>query len=195
MHGLINQAIENFARDSYGAAFWRDITGRAGLDRDHFEAMMIYETDITTRVVDALAGKLDKPRDEVLEDIGTYLVSQAGAVRRLLRFSGTDFVDFLHALDDLPARARLAVPDLDMPELVLREHTARSFTLTIRTAPGAAFGFGHVVMGLLRAMADDYGALVYLDYKGGSGGEEVIEMTLLETAFAEARAFTLGAPA
>lgn len=197
MHGLINQAIETFATETYGEAFWHDIARRAELDVAHFEAMMIYEPQVTQRVVEALAKALGKPRDEVLEDIGTYLVSSArsGAVRRLLRFSGTDFVDFLHALDDLPARAQLAVPDLDMPGFILREHTMRAFTLTIRNPPEMPLRFGHVVMGLLRAMADDYGALAYLDYKGGGAGTELIEVTLLETAFAEARAFDLGAPA
>lgn len=197
MHGLINQAIENFARETYGDAFWSGIAGRARLGYERFEPMMIYDPQVSRRVLDALSRALDRPGGEVLEDIGTYLVSSSGtgAVRRLLRFSGTDFVDFLHALDDLPARARLAVPELDMPGLLLRQNTARSFTLTIRTPCDATFGFGRVVMGLLRAMADDYGALVYLDYKGGCGDNEVIEVLVLETTFAEARAFDLGAPA
>jgi len=197
MHGLVNRAIEEFARETYGDAFWRDVVRRADLGAGHFEAMMSYEPRLTRQAVDGLAGALGKPREEMLEDVGTYLVSGAGAgaVRRLLRFSGTDFVDFLHALDDLPARARLAVPDLDMPDLVLREHTPRTFGVTVRTPAGTGIRFGHVAMGLLRAMADDYGALVYLDYKGGCGTAEIIEVTLLETDFAAARAFDLGAPA
>ena len=197
MLGLIDRAIEEFARETYGDPFWRDFVRRAGLGVGHFEAMMSYDPRLTRQLVDGLAEALDKPPEEVLEDVGTYLVSAAGggAMRRLLRFSGTDFVDFLRALDDLPARARLALPELDMPGIFLREHTPRAFSVTI-TSPGAApLRFGHVVMGLLRAMADDYGALVYLDYKGESGHEEIIEITLLDAEFAEARAFDLGAPA
>jgi hypothetical protein len=51
------------------------------------------------------------------------------------------------------------------------------------------------MVGLLRAMADDYGALVMLERAGGSGDREVIGITLIETAFAEGRSFELGARA
>ena len=54
-------------------------------------------------------------------------------------------------------------------------------------------GFGHVVMGLLRAMADDYGALALLEHKGTRGDTEILEIQLLDTAFAEGREFELAA--
>lgn len=205
MHGLVNQAIERFARETYGDAFWLDLCRRLSLRVERFEAMLTYRREVTDQLLDGLSGALGKGREEVLEDIGTFLVSAqaSGAVRRLLRFSGTDFIDFLYALDDLPARARLAVPELELPQLELRENTAQCFSLAVRADPagrtgfGTGFGtdFGHVMMGLLRAMADDYGALVLLEYKGASDGEQLIEITLLEAAFSQARAFELGARA
>ena len=196
MHGLINQAIEHFARDTYGDGFWENLCAGQELGFTAFEAMLSYAPDVTEKVLDGLAQTLHKPREEVLEDIGTYLVSSqsSGALRRLLRFSGTDFIDFLYSLDDLPARVRLAVPELDLPPLELREHAACRFSLAVRTSGPLHNRFGHVMLGLLRAMADDYGALVFLDYKGARPGEEIIEITLLEKAFAQARAFELGMP-
>lgn len=197
MHGLVNQAIERFACETYDAAFWADVCRNAGLGFCAFEAMLDYDNDLTDRVLGALARALGKDRDEVLEDIGTFLVSGcvSGAVRRLLRFSGTDYVDFLQSLDDLPARVRLAVPDVDVPRLELREHAGHCYTLAVRTDGGNTGRFGHVMIGLLRAMADDYGALVLLEYKGRQGSEEIIGITLLKTAFAAGRAFDLGARA
>ena len=45
----------------------------------------------------------------------------------------------------------------------LRELTARQFSLVC----GAGLrGYGRVMMGILRAMADDYGALVFLEHNG-----------------------------
>lgn len=197
MHGLINRAIERFARDTYGDVFWEKVCRRQGLGFHGFEAMLTYRPELTDGVLDGLAGALGKAREEVLEDIGTFLVSAqtSGALRRLLRFSGTDFIDFLYSLDDLPARVRLAVPELHLPQLELREHTSRSFSLAVRSDRLMRNRFGHVMLGLLRAMADDYGALVLLEYKGAGGGEELIEITLLETEFSQARAFDLGARA
>jgi hypothetical protein len=195
MHGLVNRAVERFARDTYGREMWHGIVQRLDLGFTEFEAMLSYDDEITHQVIGELAVSLNKPLDEVLEDIGTYLVSHPNleALRRLLRFGGTDFVEFLHSLDDLPGRARLAVPDLQVPELQLNEHARDFYSLTVGLLPGGRIAFGPVMMGLLRAMADDYGALIFLEHKGRRAGHEVIEVRLLEAAFAAGRSFDLGA--
>ena len=191
MHGLMNRAVECFVRDAYGDDRWAAVTRAAGLEFDRFEAMLRYEPELTWRVLDAITRTLGKPRDDVLEDIGTYLVSHPNteALRRLLRFGGVDFVDFLHSLDELPERARLAVDDLDLPRLELRDHAANRFSLTVYADHA---GFGHVMIGVLRAMADDYGALVMLEHQGSRDGAEVIGVALVESAYAAGRSFHLG---
>lgn len=195
MHGLINRAMELFVRDTYGRATWGEIACRADLVPPEFEAMLTYPDAVTTAVLSAVSEVLGKPEEDVLEDIGTYLVSHptAEALRRLLRFSGSDFVDFLHSLDDLPARARLAVSELDLPPIELREGGAQMFSVRVGAGDPCCFSFGHVLIGLLRAMADDYGALVFLEHTGRQSGVETVQIQLLETAFAEGRSFTLGA--
>ena len=82
--------------------------------------------------------------------------------------------------------------DLSLTPLELIEHTASQFSLICH--PGLP-GFSWVMMGILRAMADDYGALVMLDHVGHGGDADRIEITLVETAFAEGRHFELGARA
>lgn len=192
MHGLINRSIQSYVSDTHGAAIWGQVVQAAELDAPSFEAMMIYEDALTTRVLDAAGQILRRSREDIMEDIGTYLVTHHGfeAVRRLLRFGGVDFGDFLHSLDDLPDRARLAVPDLDLPRLELREHALGQFSLMC-DSPIA--GFGHVMMGVLRVMADDYGALALLEHTGAGAGVETLSITLVEADFAEGREFALGA--
>lgn len=194
LHGLINRAVERFARDTYGDAFWASVAQSAELGFTSFEAMLVYERQTTDRVVNALAEALGKGRDDVLEDVGTYLVAspKTEALRRLLRFGGTDFVEFLNSLDELPARTRLAVPDLPMPQIELREVDQQTFMLSVQSSTGTDGLFGHVLLGLLRAMADDYGALVFMNLEPGETGRDIIEIILLEVAFAEAREFELG---
>ena len=87
--------------------------------------MLVYDDDMTVRVLDALCADLNRPRAEMLEDLGTYLVSHPKMedLRRLLRFGGVTYVEFLHSLDDLSDRVRLAVSDLCLPTLELREVT------------------------------------------------------------------------
>lgn len=192
MHGLINRAIECFVRDTYGVAQWGDICRIADLDFTGFEAMLSYDDCITTDVLDAACGVLKRPLDEVLEDIGTYLVSHPNVegLRRLLRFGGVNFVEFLHSLDDLSDRARLAVADLDLPRLELREHGTGQFSLICQSD---IKGYGSVLLGLLRTMADDYGALAMLEYQGGGQGIETISITLIESSYSDGRVFDLGA--
>lgn len=192
MLGLINRAIQCFLRDTYGIALWEAVLRHADLSVDGFEPMLQYEIEDTEKLIAAASVLLDRPRESVLEDLGTYLVSHRNveALRRLLRFGGMTFTEFLHSLEDLQGRGRLALPDLELPALSLEELGADRFRLTCRSRiPGA----GHVVMGLLRAMADDYGALVLMDHLGQGTDGEVISILLLDAKFAVGRRFDLGA--
>lgn len=192
MHGLYNKALQRFVSDTYGAGHWRRAARLAGLDRAEVEAMMPGDLVVTEALIAALAQVLDRPREAVLEDVGTYLVSHpaSAGIRRLLRFCGAGFEDFLQSLDELPERARLAVAELDIPALELRQVGAERFSLTCRPP---IRGFGHVLVGLLRSMADDYGALVTLEHRDSGGGRETVEIALVLTGFAAGRDFDLGA--
>lgn len=192
MHGLINRAVQCFVRDTYGTARWVAVTRRARLEFTDFEAMLHYDDDVTGRVISAISKELSLPKEVVLEDIGTYLVSHPNveALRRLLRFSGVTFLEFLHSLDDLRARARLALSDLDLPELELHDHGDNLFSLKCHHELS---GFSYVVMGVLRTMADDYGALVLLDHEGTAPSVDTIRIQLVEHAYSTGRHFELGA--
>lgn len=129
----------------------------------------------------------------MLEDFGTYLVAHPAAqrVRRLLRFGGVDYEDFLGSLDDLAGRARLAVPDLDLPRMALTDLGAGVFQLDV----AAKFaGAGPVCIGLLRALADDYGALVVIEPDGAVRDGARLTIRLLKADFARAKGFDLAGP-
>ena len=191
MHGLINKAIQCFVLDTYGRETWREMAQSAALPVMQFEAMLIYEDTLTEQALDATARFLDKPRTDVLEDIGTYLASHPNveALRRLLRFGGAHFIEFSYSLDDLHDRARVAVDDLDLPRLTLVRHTENHYSFLC----GAAFpDWGHVLVGILRVMADDYGALACLEHCGAKDQTETIDIRLFHTSYPQGRTFVLG---
>ncbi len=192
MHGLILRTFQVFVQDTYGPDTWLAIAGRTDLEVPDFEAMLNYDPETFDRLITATEAELEKPCDAFLEDVGTYLVSHPNSegLRRLLRFGGVDYIEFLHSLDDLPDRARLAVADLELPDLELRDFGGNEFHLNV--GDGLP-GFGCVMVGVLRAMADDYGALVLLDAAPARRGLQSVEITLIETAFAEGRDFELAA--
>lgn len=191
MHGLIYRTLQVFIQDSYGAERWLEIASRASLETPEFEAMLMYDPDLVGLLLAASENVLSVPREMLLEDVGTYLVSHPNSegLRRLLRFGGVDFTEFLHSLEDLPDRSRLAVADLSLPDLELQEHAGNRFLLRIN---GQIPGFGHVLTGVLRAIADDYGALVLLEHLGVTGATETLQISLVETCYAEGRDFSLG---
>lgn len=192
MHGLINRAVQAFVSSTYGEGRWADVMDASDLGFTEFEAMLVYPDEQSERMLRAVEQNLERPLPEILEDLGTFLVSnpQVEALRRLLRFGGVNYVDFLHSLDDLPDRVRLAVSDLRLPGLELIEQAPGQFELLCQ--PGVP-GYAQVMTGVLRAMADDYGALVFLEQSGSQDGADVISITLVESEFAEGRTFDLGA--
>ena len=201
MHGLINRSIENFLRDTYGDVTWHRIANRAGVSG--FETMMHYDDAITTRLIEDSSAELRKPAAMVLEDVGAYLVT-IEPLRRLLRFGGTDFTDFLMSLDELDGRSRLALSDLDIPHVSTEQQTVGTFSVRVQARQS---GWGAVLAGLLRAMADDYGALVLVhDPQAGclpaapgadaaaQGPRELCDMILvqmLESRYTSGRMFDL----
>ncbi|UOA26579.1 heme NO-binding domain-containing protein [Pseudosulfitobacter sp. DSM 107133] len=194
MHGLIYRAIQCFVTDSYGPEKWAEAATLADLGFVEFESMLIYDDALAPTVVAAVCAVLERNEADLMEDVGTYLVShpKTEGLRRLMRFGGVTFVELLHSLDDLQDRAQLAVSDLILPHIELHEYSASRFSLICGTTIPS---FGHVMMGLLRSMADDYGVLALLEIEGGAQGMETVSITLVETEFAEGRRFALGAHA
>lgn len=191
MHGMINRALQCFMRDTYGPDIWESVVQTADLGFDNFEAMLSYPDHVSLEVLRCAARHLHKPAEAFLEDLGTYLVSHPNveAIRRLLRFGGDNYVEFLFSLNELEGRARLALPELEMPSLRVEPVKEGQFRLSCSHAlPGA----GYVMVGVMRAMADDYGALVFLEHQGWrDSGEETVTINLLETAYTEGRSFEL----
>lgn len=197
MHGLINKAIQSFVGDAFGLPVWQAVLHVTGLwetvGAEGFDPLLIYDPGVTRAVLDATAAEVGRPVDELLEDLGNYLVSHPRneVLRRLLRFGGENFTDFLRSLDDLRGRTRLAVPDLDLPDLTLQDLGGGRFRLV---APDCPPGYGLVLAGALRALADDYGALVVLDHRREGEAGESLQIDVHDPAFHAGRRFELAAP-
>jgi hypothetical protein len=190
MHGLINWSIERFICETYGTPEWESIAVGAKLGISGFERLMTYDDRITTAVLETAAIHLKKPNEAILVDLGTFLCShpKMEAVRRLLRFGGETFSDFLGSLDDLADRAHLALPGLEIPDISLRLNAPDNVTLR---CSGNLPGYGHVLVGVLQAMADDYGTLALIEHMGSNQGVEVVSIQMLNAAHTKGRNFSL----
>jgi hypothetical protein len=183
--GLVNSVLAAFACDMLGEADWAAVAATAGLRSARIEPMLAYDDAITARLLDALTARTGQGQAALLEDLGTYLVCHpaTAAVRRLLRFGGTDFCDFVHSLTDLPDRVRLALPDLVLPPIAVTEAATGRFAVV---AGAGLPGLDHVLTGLLRAMADDYGTLALVEHDG-----RAIRVSVAAADFSQGREFRL----
>lgn len=182
MHGLVNRTIEQFLRQSQGEACWREIAASAGVDLRGFQAMRNYPDEVTSRLVQVAHDRLGKTEHELLEDVGHWL-AQIEPLRRLLRFSGTTFDEFLLSLDELPDRVRMVLPDVILPRIAVTR--GEDSDMLVRLT-GEAPQWQYVFCGLIRAMADDYGALALLLEDEGQ-----IVVRIPDAQFAEGRSFSL----
>ena len=75
MHGLIFRTIEAYVSDSFGAERWSNLLAVADIDVASFEAMFQYDDAYLPKILSACAQTLERAEADVLEDIGTYLVT------------------------------------------------------------------------------------------------------------------------
>jgi hypothetical protein len=163
MHGMINRGLQCYIRDIHGVDVWEETCEQAKLPFYNFESMLTYDDATTENLLTCFGELVDRSRDEILEDFGTYVVSEdaLSAVRRLLKFGGANYAEFLLSLNFVSARAKMAIPDLDIPMMEVITKGPCEFILYSRFQKR---GFGATLLGLLRALADDYNTLVTIEH-------------------------------
>lgn len=192
MYGLFLRALQNYVCVTFGAEPLARALVAAGAPPEGFEPLLRYEHQTLHNLLLHVSAELGRPVEAILEDLGTFVITDEGhsAARRLLRFGGATFADFLFSLDELPDRVRLALPDEDFPILHLSDRGEGQFRLVCATDCSE---LGLVLLGVLRAMADDYGALVLIEAEPAHDGATVLAIRLLDAGFAEGRRFDLSA--
>lgn len=182
MHGLVNRSVEEFLRDTCGADLWAAVAQSCGVDMRGFQTVRDYPDALTTAVVADAAGRLDQPEAEFLEDLGAWL-AQRESLRRLLRFGGATYAEFVRSLDQLADRAEMVVPNLSLPQVSVGVSAdAARFTLSLDRGDS----WDRLLTGTLRQMADDYGALAVITCSDG-----VITIDVPEHGYSAGRQFAL----
>lgn len=179
MNGLVDRGIIEFLEATYGAPFAQRVVA----DVAHAEGQSADEVrGLGRKVLAEASGRLVKAPSEMLEDLGGWL-TRIEAIRRLLRFSGRDFPDFLLSLEELPDRAHLVLPRLSLPRLSVGRDGHGVLVALLPPDPD----WQALLIGLIRGMADDHGALCLISAEGAR-----IRVDIWDAQFAEGKGFTLG---
>lgn len=178
MHWLIRRSVESFLRDTYGDATWQALWrvsdgGKDGSPQNDPQGLIM--------LTDA-ARHLEKLIEDLLEDLGAWIARQE-RIRRLLRFSGRSFGEFLENLEQLPDRVNLVVPDLAIPpiKIVLAKNDFLQISLDEKHSE-----WSYVLAGLIRVMADDYGVLGLISVDATK-----VNVQVCDGSFSEKRSFQL----
>ncbi|MDT1063342.1 heme NO-binding domain-containing protein [Paracoccus sp. CPCC 101403] len=182
MLGMLDRSLEAFLRDCHGDEAWRDILAAANIRPEEFLSSAFTGRSRIRRIVLIAARKLGKAPEDILEDLGAWLV-QIEPIRRLLRFSGTSYGDFVLSLGELPARAGMILADMPEFGLAVVQKGQGGFAILSRRLPP---GWLNVLAGALRGMADDYGTLALISVNG-----EAILLSIALEGHAASRPFAL----
>ena len=159
MYGMINQAVRKLVVDGHGAETWDRICKKAGLTETDFSSLQKYPDDVTYRLVGAASNVLETPPDVILEAFGEFWTAYAKetSFSRLLQFGGRTFPEFVQNLDQMHAKIKLSLPELEPPMFRATELSAGGFRLHYYSSrPGLA----PLVKGMMKGVADIYGMTI-----------------------------------
>ncbi|SIS72700.1 heme NO-binding domain-containing protein [Paracoccus saliphilus] len=179
MHWLVRKFIESFLRETYSDALWHRVCRSSGVASYRSSI-----DDLNSQDLIAMAAQmLGKPKDDLLEDLGAWSARQE-RIRRLLRFSGRNFHDFLLNLEMLGDRVRMIAPDFLMPRIRVTEDGIDCLRVDF---PSDGHEWACAMAGLIRCMADDYGALGVIGIE-----ENSVTVQISDGFFTSGRSFLLG---
>lgn len=119
MYGIINRSMQELVEQHHGPETWARIRATAGIDDAAFVDMSAYDDAITYRLAEAAAAELGEPLDGLLHTFGRWWFEHTAreAYGSMLDSLGDTMPSFLAGLDDMHARIRLTLPELQPPSL------------------------------------------------------------------------------
>lgn len=117
MYGLVNQGVRDMVLAAGGDALWEQVRSKAGIDQTQFATMQPYDDSITMGLVAAASELLETPAEELLRAFGQHWIgfTDKTGYGPLMSVSGDNIREFLSNLDQMHARIKISMPDLDPP--------------------------------------------------------------------------------
>lgn len=155
MYGMINQAIEKLVCDEHGAATWNTICREARIEDRDFVSLQHYPDEVTFRLVGAASTVLGVPAEKVLEVFGESWTDYAKetAFAGLMKFAGRTFPEFVASLDQMHAKIKFSLPDLQPPSFRVTDMRDDSFRLHYYSSRQ---GLAPLVVGMMKGVGKIY---------------------------------------
>lgn len=156
MYGMVNQAVKELVLEGHGPDVWSRICKAAGLEEEDFSSLQKYPDEVTFKLVGAASKVLATPAEQILEAFGEYWTDYAKrtSFSRLLRFGGATFAEFVRNLDQMHAKIKFSLPELEPPGFRVTDEADGSFRLHYYSKRQ---GLAPLVRGMMKGVAKLYG--------------------------------------
>ena len=159
MYGMVNLAVKELVTETHGPQTWSRICKAAGLDDEDFSSLQKYPDEVTFKLVGAASEVLQTPAEAILEAFGEYWTDYAKrtSFSRLLRFGGANFTEFVRNLDQMHAKIKFSLPELEPPQFRISEVEEGRFRLHYYSKRQ---GLAPLVRGMLKGVAKLYDVVI-----------------------------------
>lgn len=186
MYGMVNKAIEDLVRQSFGDDAWDRIKEQAGIDVDIFISNEGYPDDLTYKLVGAASAVTGMPADKILFAFGEHWLLKIARQEYggLLEAGGRTLRDFLINLPNFHARIMLIFPKLQPPRFRVEETGERELELHYLTHRD---GLGAFVVGIVSGLGKMFESpveITQLAFRSRGDDHDVFHLTWSATGAA-----------
>ena len=182
MYGLVNQGVRDMVIEAGGEGLWQTVRDTAGIDLDEFSSMTPYDDSLTMALVNAASDVLETSAGDLLRGFGKHWIAftHKTGYGPLMAVSGDSVREFLGNLDQMHARIKISMPDLDPPgfNCMTREDGVIEVSYY-----SSRFGLVPMVVGLIEGLADRFGETVSIEQtvaKEDVEDPDILEVTICE---------------
>jgi len=171
MYGLINVAVRDLVKSSFGDEAWASVCRESGVDESAFIRMDQHDDAITFALVDAAAAVLGISKCEVLQAFGEYwtkFTAEEG-YGPLLEAAGNTLPELLQNLDEMHARIGTMFPNFNPPSFECLNVTENSMDLHYRSSRE---GLDDLVIGLLQGLGERFEVEVAVEQTASKGDDQ-----------------------
>ena len=165
-----------------GESLLRIVRDSAGVELDEFSSMTPYDDSLTMALVGAASSVLQTPAEDLLRGFGRHWIdfTHKTGYGPLMSVSGDSVREFLGNLDQMHARIKISMPDLDPPGF---DCETRDDGVIEVSYYSSREGLVPMVIGLIEGLAERFGESVAIEHtvaKANVEDPDVLEVTILE---------------
>jgi len=162
MYGIVNKAIEDLIKSSFGNEKWEATKKRSGIDIDFFLSNEPYDDQVTYRLAAACSEEMNIPVSSFLHSFGEWWVLKTGKEKYggLMEAGGENLREFLVNLPMFHSRIMLIYPKLTPPEFKVSHIEEKSIHIHYFSKRQ---GLQDFVAGLLSGLGKMYQTSVEID--------------------------------